>query len=216
MNEERERRKFCVGYQALRGNGDNVMQRLNSPGKRMWQWIYRFYGVRKNVSVGSSVHIGIGSIVDSYNGLTVGNDTYIGKFCTVECDGNIGSGVMLGNCVGLIGRYDHDFHTVGKNIRESPWIGDTEYAGPGKGLRIVVGDDVWIGYGSIVLSGVTIGRGAIVAAGSVVTKDVEPYAIVAGNPARKLAERFTRSQIIEHEWALAQRENSDAVQTGAR
>jgi acetyltransferase-like isoleucine patch superfamily enzyme len=168
------------------------------------------------VSLGERVHIGIGSILDSYNGLTVGHDTYIGKFCTVECDGEIGSGVMLANNVGFIGRYDHDFHTIGKSIRNSPWIGDPDYAGPGKGLKIVVGDDVWIGYGSIVLSGVTIGRGAIIAAGSVVTKDVEAYSIVAGNPARKRAERFTPSQIIEHEWCLAQRENPDAVETSAK
>jgi acetyltransferase-like isoleucine patch superfamily enzyme len=192
------------------------MQKLNAPLKRMWQRIYRFYGVRKNVSLGSGVHIGIGSILDSYNGLSVGNDTYIGKFCTVECDGEIGSGVMLGNGVGLIGRYDHDFHTIGKTIRNSPWIGDADYAGPGKGLKIIVGDDVWIGYGSIVLSGVTIGRGAIVAAGSVVTKDVEPYAIVAGNPARKRGDRFTVSEVVEHEWLLAQQEESEAVEAGAK
>jgi acetyltransferase-like isoleucine patch superfamily enzyme len=192
------------------------MQLLNSPIKRTWQWVYRFYGVRKNVSLGNRVHIGIGSILDSYNGLTVGSDTYIGKFCTVECDGQIGSGVMLGNCVGLIGRYDHDFRTIGKSIRNSPWIGDPDYAGPGKGLKIVVGDDVWIGYGSIVLSGVTIGRGAIVAAGSVVTKDVEPYAIVAGNPAHKRAERFSPSEAVEHEWSLAQREDSHAVEAGTK
>ena len=192
------------------------MQQLNSPIKRIWQWGYRFYGVRKNVSLGSHVHIGIGSILDSYGGLTVGSDTYIGKFCTVECDGQIGSGVMLGNCVGLIGRYDHDFHTIGKSIRSSPWIGDPDYSGPGKGLKVVVGDDVWIGYGSIVLSGVTIGRGAIVAAGSVVTKDVEPYAIVAGNPARKLADRFTPSEVVEHEWSLAQREKSPVMEASTR
>jgi acetyltransferase-like isoleucine patch superfamily enzyme len=191
------------------------MQRLDTPLKKTWQWLYRFYGVRKNVSLGSRVHIGIGSILDSYHGLAVGDDTYVGKFCTVECDGEIGSGVMLGNNVGLIGRYDHNFRTVGKDIRNSPWIGDPDYAGPGQGLKIVVGDDVWVGYGSIVLSGVTIGRGAIVAAGSVVTKDVEAYAIVAGNPARKVAERFTPSQIVEHEWSLAQRENAAAVEAGA-
>jgi acetyltransferase-like isoleucine patch superfamily enzyme len=162
------------------------------------------------------VHIGIGSILDSCNGLTVGDDTYIGKFCTVECDGQIGSGVMLGNCVGLIGRYDHDFRTIGKTIRQSPWIGDPDYNGPGKGLKVVVGDDVWIGYGSIVLSGVSIGRGAIVAAGSVVTKDVEPYAIVAGNPARKRADRFAGSEIVEHEWSLAQQESTHSLETKAK
>ena len=52
------------------------------------------------------------------------------------------------------------------------------------------------------MSGVRIGHGAIVAAGSVVLKDVEPYSIVAGNPAREIAKRFTDNQIREHEKVL--------------
>jgi acetyltransferase-like isoleucine patch superfamily enzyme len=55
---------------------------------------------------------------------------------------------------------------------------------------IVVGDDVWIGTNAIICSGVKIGQGAIVAAGAVVTKDVEPYAIVGGNPAKVIKYRF--------------------------
>jgi chloramphenicol O-acetyltransferase type B len=61
---------------------------------------------------------------------------------------------------------------------------------------IVIGSDVWLGTGSTVLSGVTIGHGAIVAARSVVTRDVEPYAIVAGTPARRQAYRFS-PEVIE-------------------
>lgn len=56
---------------------------------------------------------------------------------------------------------------------------------------IVIGDDVWIGYHSIILSGVTIGQGAVIAAGSVVTKDVPPYSIVGGNPAKLIKYRFS-------------------------
>ena len=55
---------------------------------------------------------------------------------------------------------------------------------------IIVKDDVWICTNSIICSGVTIGQGAIVAAGSVVTKDVEPYAVVGGNPAKIIKYRF--------------------------
>lgn len=58
-----------------------------------------------------------------------------------------------------------------------------------KGGEVVIGDRVWIGYRAIILPGVTIGEGAVVGAGAVVTKDVEPFTIVAGNPARKLGER---------------------------
>ena len=55
---------------------------------------------------------------------------------------------------------------------------------------IIVDDDVWIGLGSIICSGVHIGQGAIIAAGSVVVKDVEPYSIVGGNPAKLIKYRF--------------------------
>ena len=68
---------------------------------------------------------------------------------------------------------------------------------------IVVGNDVWIGYNSVILPGVTIGDGAVIGAGSVVTKDVEHYAIVAGAPARKIRDRFDRriiSELMEIRW----------------
>lgn len=63
--------------------------------------------------------------------------------------------------------------------------------------NIIIGNDVWIGYGSIILGGVTIGDGAIIAAGSVVTKDISPYRIVGGNPARLIRLRFSPLQIRE-------------------
>ena len=58
-----------------------------------------------------------------------------------------------------------------------------------RGGDVVIGDRAWIGYRAIVLPGVSIGEGAVIGAGAVVTKDVEPYAIMAGNPARKVGER---------------------------
>jgi acetyltransferase-like isoleucine patch superfamily enzyme len=60
---------------------------------------------------------------------------------------------------------------------------------------IIVEDDVWIGYGSIILSGVTIGKGSVVGAGSVVTKDIPPYSIVGGNPAKVIKYRFSEEII---------------------
>jgi len=60
---------------------------------------------------------------------------------------------------------------------------------------ITVGNDVWIGADALILSGVTVGNGAVVGARAVVTKDVRPYAVVAGNPAREIRRRFTDDQI---------------------
>jgi len=172
---------------------------LNATVGRLWQLIYRRYGVRKNVTAGAGLHVGIGSILFAPRRLVIGRDVYIGKFCTIECDGKIGDYVMLANTVGLIGRFDHDHRCVGKPIRHAPWIGDPDYRGAGRGLEIIIGDDVWIGYGAVVLSGVTVGRGAIIAAGSVVTSDIPPYAVAAGNPAKKVGQRFTDVEIAAHE-----------------
>ena len=61
-----------------------------------------------------------------------------------------------------------------------------------RGGDVTIGDRVWIGYRAIVLPGITIGEGAVVGAGAVVTKDVEPFAIVAGNPARNIGQRSDR------------------------
>lgn len=134
--------------------------------------------------------------------MTIGENVYIGKYCSLETDIEIGNDVLIGNNVGMIGKYDHDYSCLGKSIKDSLWIGDPDYQFKGKGLRIVIENDVWIGYGSIIVNGVHIGRGAIVVAGSVVLKDVEPYSLVAGNPAREVSKRFTDDQIREHEKVL--------------
>ena len=68
--------------------------------------------------------------------------------------------------------------------------------------EIVVGEDAWVGAGTILLSHCSIGRGAVVAAGAVVSKPVPPYAVVAGIPAKIIATRFSVEQILEHEAQL--------------
>lgn len=69
---------------------------------------------------------------------------------------------------------------------------------------VVIGDDVWIGMGATILSGVNVDQGAVIGAGALVTKDVEPYAIVGGVPARRIRWRFSesiRSQLQTIDWA---------------
>ena len=178
---------------------------IGNPVKRLWQRVYRLYAVRSGVVLGERVHLGLGTILYAPHRMTVGSDVYIGKGCTIECDGVIGAHTMLANNVGLVGRHDHDVSAVGFTVRFAPWVGDGGGAGNHQNESVIVGPDVWIGYGAIVLTGVEIGRGAIVAAGAVVTHDVPSYAVVAGVPAKVVGSRFSEEQVKEHEQKLLER-----------
>ena len=107
--------------------------------------------------------------------------SYCAKRCLICPKVELGAYVMLGPRVMIVGD-DHRFDIPG-----TPTI----FSGRPKKQHTLIDTDAWIGAGSIILSGVTVGRGAIVAAGAVVTKDVPPYEIHAGVPAKKIAERFT-------------------------
>jgi acetyltransferase-like isoleucine patch superfamily enzyme len=173
--------------------------------RKLMLWINRRFAVRSNVKLGKNVYVGLFSIVWAPRSLVVGDNVYIGMGCTIECDGVIGSGVSIGNGVGLVGRRDHDFRTQGLTVVASPWVGDPDGHDAG---RIVIGDDVWLGFGSIVLSDVNVGRGAIVAAGTVVVSDVPEYAIVVGNPARIVGYRFDENERKNHERLLRERQEA--------
>ena len=166
--------------------------------QKLFQILNRRLVVRSGVRLGDNIHIGPGSILWAPQSLVVEDDVYIGKYCTIQVNGRIGRYSMIANNVGIVGRLDHDYRVVGKPIRFAPWIGD-ESSPEAENSTVDIGEDVWVGYGAILLSGIAIGRGAIVAAGSVVTKDIEPYSIVAGVPARKVSMRFDQAQIQEHE-----------------
>lgn len=154
---------------------------------------------KKNIYLGSRTTFGRGTVFYAPTETHIGNNVYIGKYCSLEADIIIRDDVLIGNNVGLIGKYDHDYTQVGMSIKDSPQIRDKDYNFKGKGLKIEIDNDVWIGYGAIVMSGVHIGCGSIIAAGSVVVSDVPPYSIVAGNPAKVLKKRFADEEILEHE-----------------
>lgn len=129
--------------------------------------------------------------------VSVGKKTY-GYFSvlTFKSDSKlkIGSYCSIAPDVTFILRSDHDYHNISTYPFKVMCMGEKIEA-TSKG-DIVVDDDVWIGYRAIILSGVHIGQGAVVAAGAIVSKDVPPYAIVAGNPARIVKYRFNE-EIIE-------------------
>lgn len=159
--------------------------------RAIWQWIQLKRAVTGAVSIGSSVRVGSGSVLRSMHGLTIEDFVAIGRNCTIEVNGRIGYKTIIAANVGVVGRTDHDIDQVGTAIIDSEWVGDR----PLRDSDIVdIGSDVWIGYGATVLSGCRVGDGAVVAAGSVVTRDIPAFAIVAGVPAREVGQRFSSEE----------------------
>jgi len=157
---------------------------------------------KRNIKIGKNTTFGRGTVFWAPNKINIGNNVYIGKYCTIQADIEIGNDVIVANNVGLIGRYDHDYSKIGVNIKDAPWIGSANYKFKGVNQKITINNDVWVGFGAILLTGIEIGRGAIIAAGSVVTRDVPPYAIVIGNPAQIKGYRFNEDEIKKHEKLL--------------
>ena len=134
----------------------------------------------------------------TYRNLTIGNDVYIGPHALFLCTESqifIGNKVLFGPHVTIIGG-DHRITDVGR------FIYDVLDKHPEDDQDVHIEEDVWSGTNTTLLKGVTVGRGAVVAAGALVTKDVPPYAIVGGVPAKVLKYRFTPEQIQEHERQL--------------
>lgn len=114
--------------------------------------------------------------------------------CVIGPKVTLGRYAMLAPYVAVVGQ-DHLFTKPGIPII---------FAGRPAYSETVIEDDVWVGYGAIVMAGVRIGKGAIVGAGAVVTKDVGPYEIHAGVPARKIGDRFgTIQDRIAHDTMLS-------------
>lgn len=138
----------------------------------------------------------------SYKSISLGDNVFIAAHAWFRSDRgviNIESDVMFGPNVQIYGG-NHIFNIIGNKLNENQK--DIEHIDKG----VYIKADAWIGGSSIILSGVTIGKGAIVGAGSVVTKNIPAYAIAAGNPCKVIKYRFTKDQIIEHELTLEKRD----------
>ncbi len=164
-----------------------------------------FYLVKvkwRRYSFGPGFHAGRGVVLWANHEIAVGRNCYIGRFSQIECNARIGDDVLIANRVAFVGRYDHHYQTVGVPTRLAPQIRNENYSWKGRNLYVEIGDDVWIGYGSIVLSGTKISNGSIVAAGSVVTRNVPPFTIVGGNPAKIIGARFSSQEEERSHWYI--------------
>lgn len=166
--------------------------------KKVFTYIGRKYYGRLFKSAGKNVRFFPFNSDIHYWNITAGDDVYMGPFVVFICGIapiEIGNKVMIGPNVTIItgehpidlrGRYIYD-------IREKQAHED---------VRVKINDDVWVGAGATVLKGVEIGRGAIIAAGSVVNKDVPAYAIMGGVPAKVIRYRGSVDELIAHETKL--------------
>lgn len=144
----------------------------------------------------------------------IGSFTYIGRKCEVYSTHSIGRYCSLGQEI-LVGLGPHPTDWLSTSTffyRKNMWAGspmiDEFYASHDVEFEaikrpVVIGNDVWIGSRAVVMAGVQVGHGAVVASGAVVTKDVEPYSIVAGVPAKPMRKRFdeiTVERLLASEW----------------
>lgn len=157
---------------------------------------YQNNRISPNVSLGSAVLQG-GCVIKE--GVFLSGDVLIGKYTTLarECvlhGGKIrvGNYCQFGPRVAVYG-INHPTHRITAYINKN--LFDGKLSPEKSGELVEVGNDVWIGYGAILLPGVKIGDGAIIGAGAVVSKDIGSYEIAAGNPARVVKERFDRELV---------------------
>lgn len=135
--------------------------------KRVFGYIGKNANIRDNIkfAIGSNIYIGENS--------GIGEKSFIQDLGTIE----IGNNVLMGPEVMI--------YTANHNIEKEKLIREQ-----GNSIgNVIIGNDVWVGARAIILPNVKIGTGAVIAAGAVVTKDVEEYSIVGGIPARKISQR---------------------------
>ena len=126
---------------------------------------------------------------------SIGANTYVGEFTHVGQNTTIGKFCSISNLC-TIGAQKHNIAA----LTSFPFM---EVLKNMPVLNTIIGSDVWIGCNSVIMAGVTVGHGAVIGAGAVVTKDVPPYAIAVGNPARVLKYRFSQDLIgllLETAW----------------
>lgn len=153
-----------------------------------------FYGknyIGSSTSVRDSI-IGYGSYVGCNSVL---ENVSIGKFCSIANNVVIIRGTHPINYISTHPAFYSKKNSVNLNYNVNSNFNEYKYLDESNKICCKIGNDVWIGHGASIMEGLTIGDGAIIAAGAVVTKDVLPYEIVAGVPAKCIKKRFSEEKI---------------------
>jgi maltose O-acetyltransferase len=139
----------------------------------------RFFCKRLFKKAGYNINIEHGAFFASGKDIEIGDNSGMGINCRVSGPLKIGANVMMGPDV-IIYTQGHNFNRTDIPMMEQ---------GNSEKKEVLIGNDVWIGARVIILPGVSVGEGAILAAGSVVTKNVEAFTVVGGNPAKIIKSR---------------------------
>ena len=167
---------LCIYYGVVKHLPRNETRFIGSSIKALRRGVCRqiFNHSGKNINVNSGAYFGNGLK------LKIGNDSSIGQNCQIANDVTIGCDVMMAPEV-IIFSIGHQTSDTSTPMR---------LQGNAPARPVVIGDDVWIGQRAIILPGVTIGSGSIIGSGAVVTKDIAPFSVVGGNPARVIKSRI--------------------------
>jgi acetyltransferase-like isoleucine patch superfamily enzyme len=152
--------------------------------------IYNFQKNRNKIVIGTNSQVHGELLIFKYGGeIIIGNNCYIGENTKIRSGEKIiiGNDVLISHNVHIIDNTAHEINYIERaegfkkiiNTNSLP-----EEKGNIKTNLITIEDNVWINFNAIILKGVTIGKGSIIAAGSVVTKTIPPFSLVAGNPAK--------------------------------
>jgi acetyltransferase-like isoleucine patch superfamily enzyme len=144
---------------------------------------------RQSIVIGSNARIAGELLVFAHGGrIQVGDDCFIGEDTRIWSANSvlIGNRVLISHAVNI---HDTNSHSTSASSRHSHMVairttGHPTHLPDVTDLPVVIEDDVWIGFNAVILKGVRIGRGSIIGAASMVSKDVLPYSLMVGNPAR--------------------------------
>ena len=149
--------------------------------KRLYYSIKKLYFTTRysKLTLGKNFKCGPQCSFSIKNTIIIKDDFYMGRNCHLACNLEIGNDVMFGSYVSCVGG-DHNIDDINVKMNSS---------GRDELKTTIIEDNVWIGHGSIIMHGIKIETGAVIAAGAVVTKDVPPYSIFGGNPAKLIRKR---------------------------
>ena len=156
------------------------INKLMGGGKRYIFYPYTIEGI-KNIVMANNVTIGVGSTIFTTGAKLIFKGHFVsGPHLTV----------ITGDHISVIGKFFDEVSMLDKQRLDPNHISDKD---------VIIEEDVWCGANVCILKGVTIGRGSIIAAGAVVTKDIPPYSIAGGVPAKVIRKRMEEKEIAIHE-----------------